>query len=131
MSASRPTVQALRGEIPCVDPATGAPLGTAPIMDQEAVDQTVRAGRLAQPPWAEDSFKARPAVLETVLETILARQAEICELAVRDSGKTMVDAALGEVWPVCEKLKYTIQNGARDLAPERRPSGFLTHKARQ
>ena len=129
MSASRPINQPLSGTIECLDPATGEALGTAPIMDQDAVNAVVARGRAEQPAWAEASFKVRRQVLRTVLDTILERQAEICELAVRDSGKTMVDAALGEVWPVCEKLKYTIQNGARDLEPEKRPSGFLTHKA--
>src|SRR5207248_457164 len=46
-----------------------------------------------------------------------------------DSGKTLVDAAMGEIFPVCEKLRYTIAHGERDLAPERRASGILVHKA--
>jgi len=47
---------------------------------------------------------------------------------VRDSGKTMVDAMMGELFPVCEKLRYTIAHGERDLGPEPRRSGLLMHK---
>ena len=44
MSASQPTIQPLTGTIPCVDPATGADLGTAPIMTPAAVDTAVVVG---------------------------------------------------------------------------------------
>lgn len=115
--------------IPCQDPATLAPLGEVPVMGADEVRRAVARGRLAQGAWARTSFAERVRVLQHVLDRVLADQERICELAVRDSGKTRVDAALGEVFPVCEKLKYTIENGERDLRPESRPSGFLAHKA--
>src|SRR5690606_5029708 len=71
----------------------------------------------------------RRAVMRTLLSLIVSRQDEICRLCVRDSGKTMVDAALGEVFPACEKIRYLLEHGERDLRPEARPSGFLKHKA--
>jgi acyl-CoA reductase-like NAD-dependent aldehyde dehydrogenase len=40
----------------------------------------------------------------------------------------MVDAALGEVFPVLEKLRYVIANGEKDLRPETRSSGILAQK---
>ncbi len=114
--------------IPCHDPATLEPLGTVPVMDDEAVRRAVERGRSVQASWGATSFAERRAVLEEVLAHIVSHQEEICRLCVRDSGKTMVDAALGEIFPVCEKLRYVIANGARDLAPESRGSGFLQHK---
>ena len=42
-----------------------------------------------------------------------------------DLGKTMVDAAMGEIFPVCEKLCYTIVHRERDLRPQGRASGLL------
>ena len=41
----------------------------------------------------------------------------------RDAGKTRENALLGEIWPICEKLRHTIATGERDLAPERVSSG--------
>ncbi len=114
--------------MPCVNPATGERMGEAPVMSADEVRRVVERARRAQPRWAATSFAERRAVLSDLLEVILARQEEISRLAVRDSGKTMVDAAMGEIFPVCEKLRYLVANGEKDLAPERRSSGFLLHK---
>ncbi|MFO0549279.1 MAG: aldehyde dehydrogenase family protein [Polyangiaceae bacterium] len=117
-----------RRTIPCHNPATLEPLGTVPAMDSAAVNRVVARAREVQPAWAATSFAERRAVMRDLLAAILDQQEEICRLAVRDSGKTMVDASLGEVWPVCEKIRYVIDNGEADLAPEKRRSGFLMHK---
>lgn len=114
--------------MPCKNPATGELMGDAPIMSKEAVKRAVERARRAQPLWGATTFAQRRAVLSDLLAVILDRQEEISRLAVRDSGKTMVDAAMGEIFPVCEKLRYVIENGEADLAPERRDPGFLMHK---
>lgn len=114
--------------VPCHDPATLEPLGSVTAMDEAAVRAVVRRARDVQPAWGKTSFAERRAVLRAFLDYIVQNQSKICELASRDSGKTMVDAALGEVFPVCEKIRYVLDNGERDLAPEPRGSGFLMHK---
>ncbi|MEZ4384872.1 MAG: aldehyde dehydrogenase family protein [Nannocystaceae bacterium] len=113
----------------CRDPATGEVYGEAPIMDQAAVDAAVERARAAQRAWGATSFAERRAVLRDLLDRILADQESISRAACRDSGKTPVDAAMGEIFPVCEKLRYTIRFGERDLSPSPRRSGFLLHKS--
>jgi len=113
----------------CVDPATGERLGQVPVMDRAAVVAAVQRGRAAQRAWAATSFAERRAVLKDILARVVAEQEAISRLAVRDSGKTMVDAAMGEIFPVCEKLRYTIAHGERDLRPQARASGLLPHKS--
>jgi acyl-CoA reductase-like NAD-dependent aldehyde dehydrogenase len=103
-------------------------LGQVAVMDEHAVKQAVQRGRTVQPQWAATSFAQRRKVLRALLAEIVARQDEICRLAIHDSGKTLVDAAMGEVFPVCEKLRYTIAHGENDLRPQRRSAGFLVHK---
>ncbi|MCA9522956.1 MAG: aldehyde dehydrogenase family protein [Myxococcales bacterium] len=110
------------------DPATLESLGSVSAMSEEEVRDRVRRGREAQHAWARTSFRERRQVLQAILDHIVAHQEEICRAAVRDSGKTMVDAALGEIFPVCEKIRYVIDHGEADLAPETRRSGFLAHK---
>ncbi len=117
-----------RSTIECRDPATGAALGRVSVHSPEEVRERIGRARLAQRQWAETSFRERRQVLRALLSRIVDEQEAICRAAVRDSGKTMVDASLGEVVPVCEKLRYTIRRGARDLRPERRASGLLAHK---
>lgn len=56
---------------------------------------------------------------------ILDNQEIIATAACLDSGKTKVDAALGEILVTVEKLKWTIQHGESALRPERRPTNFL------
>ena len=46
-------------------------------------------------------------------------------MACLDSGKTMVDAQLGEVLVTTEKLKWTIEHGEKALRPSRRPTNLL------
>lgn len=45
--------------------------------------------------------------------------------ACLDSGKTRVDAALGEILVTAEKLAWTIKHGEAALRPERRPTNLL------
>jgi acyl-CoA reductase-like NAD-dependent aldehyde dehydrogenase len=128
-TATRPTNKGIvANTIECLDPATGRKLGHVPVMERDEVVAAVERGRAAQNSWARTSFAQRRAVLREVLAHVVAHQEEICRLAVLDSGKTMVDAVMGEIFPVCEKLRYTIAHGEADLAPERRTPGFLIHK---
>jgi len=38
----------------------------------------------------------------------------------RDTGKTMVDASLGEIMTTCEKITWLLSEGERWLKPESR-----------
>lgn len=117
------------GTIACHDPATLESLGEVAALGRAEVIECVRRGRAAQVQWGQTSFAERRAVLRDLLDHILRHKEEICRLAARDSGKTLLDAAMGELFPVCEKLRYLIANGAEDLAPERRSPGIFLHKA--
>ena len=129
MDRSSPALAMSPDILECRDPATGERLGEAPILEQAEVEVVIQRARRAQPAWARTSFRQRRKVLQSLLLEIVSSQDEICRLAVHDSGKTMVDAALGEVFPVCESLRHTIEFGERDLAPQRRSSGLFGHKS--
>ena len=115
--------------ISCRNPATLERLGDVPIFSRQQVAERVERARRAQPAWAATSFAERRRVLEALLDYVVAHQEELCRLCARDSGKTVVDALLAEIFPVCEKLRYTLARGEKDLAPERRASGVFPHKA--
>jgi acyl-CoA reductase-like NAD-dependent aldehyde dehydrogenase len=124
-----PVRPSLPRTLECRNPATLERLGDVPIFDEAAVRERVARARAAQRTWAGTPFSERRRVLAALLDHIVDHQEEICRLASRDSGKTLVDAAMGEVFPVCEKIRYLLAHGERDLAPRRRPSGVLMHKA--
>jgi acyl-CoA reductase-like NAD-dependent aldehyde dehydrogenase len=114
--------------IPCTDPATLAPLGEIQVISPEEVRVRVERARRAQAIWGKTPFAERRRVLARLSDYLLDHADELCELIARDSGKTRENALLGEIWPICEKLRHTIATGERDLAPESVSSGLLLHK---
>ncbi len=123
--AGRPVDPSL---IECSDPATREALGTVAVDDPEDVRAAVARARLAQVAWRPTDFEARRRVLGRVADHIVDHMDELCELVVRDSGKTLENALMGEIWPVLEKLRWTISRGERYLRPETVSSGLLLHK---
>lgn len=60
-----------------------------------------------------------------MLQYVLDNQEDICRVACLDSGKTMVDAQLGEILVTVERLQWTIAHGEKALTPNRRPTNLL------
>lgn len=60
-----------------------------------------------------------------MLQHILDNQEEICRVACLDSGKTMIDATLGEILVTVEKLRWTLKHGEKALKPSSRPTNLL------
>lgn len=114
--------------IECSDPATGESLGRVPVDGPEGVRRAVEAARLAQPSWARASFAQRRRVLRRVLAHVLEHADELTEIVCRDAGKTRENAVMGEIWPVVEKLRWTLAKGEASLEPEPMPSGIFPHK---
>ena len=114
--------------IDCVDPASRKPLGQVRVDSPEAVAQALEKARAAQRAWGRASLATRRQLLQQLLEFILEHADEICNAVVADTGKTRENAMLGEIWPVCEKLRWTIRNGERHLRPEPVSSGLMLHK---
>ena len=123
--SSRPTTSRL---IPCVDPATGEALGEVPITTPDETRAAIARARQAQKAWATSDFETRRSVLRHIQRHVLTHADELCELIVRDSGKTWENAMLGEIWPVSEKIRWTLRHGEKHLRPERVPSGLFLHK---
>jgi acyl-CoA reductase-like NAD-dependent aldehyde dehydrogenase len=55
----------------------------------------------------------------------MENQADICRVACLDSGKTMIDATIGEILVTLEKLNWTILHGEKALKPSTRPTSLL------
>ena len=114
--------------IDCFDPASRRHLGEVEVDSREAVVEGVERARAAQRAWGRASLAMRRQLLQQLLEFILEHANEICNAVVSDSGKTRENAMLGEIWPVCEKLRWTIRNGEKHLRPEPVSSGLMLHK---
>jgi hypothetical protein len=140
--------------IQCVNPATLEFLGTVPVMSAGEVNAAVGRARAAQAAWATTSFDERRRVMWMLSRACLAYADDICRLSCMDSGKTSVEAMLGEVrpragavacvslhsrthartrlpqiMPTLEKIKWICAEGEAALARSDRSTSALTvHK---
>ncbi|RUP47288.1 Aldehyde/histidinol dehydrogenase [Jimgerdemannia flammicorona] len=109
----------------CYDPATGRHLASIPAPTPADVAEAYARVKRAQEKWAKTTFEERRRVLRSLLDFIVENQEDISRVAVRDSGKTMIDATLGEIITTCAKLRWTIDNGEQALADDYRAPGLL------
>ncbi|KAL7210595.1 hypothetical protein ACSBR1_032037 [Camellia fascicularis] len=116
-------------KVQCYEPATMKYLGYFPALKPDEVKEHVVQARKAQKIWAQSSFKQRRQFLRILLKYIIEHQELICEISSRDTGKTMVDASLGEIMTTCEKITWLLSEGERWLRPEYRSCGrSMLHK---
>ncbi|XP_040999834.1 aldehyde dehydrogenase 22A1 [Juglans microcarpa x Juglans regia] len=116
-------------KVQCYEPATMKYLGYFPALTSAEVEERVAHARKAQKIWAKSSFKQRRQFLRILLNYIIKHQQLICKVSSRDTGKTMVDASLGEIMTTCEKITWLLSEGERWLKPEYRSSGrSMLHK---
>ncbi|KAI8379113.1 Aldehyde/histidinol dehydrogenase [Radiomyces spectabilis] len=109
----------------CYDPATGYHLGNIRAPTPAQVQLAYERTKEAQVQWAKTSFEQRRAVLRSLLAFVLENQETICRVGCRDTGKTMIDASLGEVITTCAKLRWTIDHGENVLADDYRDPGLM------
>lgn len=107
--------------IQCHCPATGQYLGSFPSKTEADIDEMVSKAGKAQSTWGNSDFSRRLRVLASLHDYILKNQDLIARVACRDSGKTMLDASMGEILVTLEKIQWTIKHGQRALLPSRRP----------
>ncbi|KAI7830869.1 Aldehyde/histidinol dehydrogenase [Kickxella alabastrina] len=84
----------------------------APVTTPDELSDKLQRARSAQATWSLTTFEQRRQVLRTLNDFIISHQREICQVACRDSGKTMIDATLGE-------------NGEQALMDDKRDPGFM------
>ncbi len=86
-------------------------LGEAKVFSEAEVKHTIACAKAAQEDWAKTSFGERRRVMRVLLQLVLDNADRIAAVAARDSGKTNLDAMIGEVMTVCEKIRWLIACG--------------------
>ena len=97
-------VRRLSGEQDTVflwDPATNDYFGKTPAMTPADVTKIVVKARVAQTTWRSSSFGIRNRLMRTLQRYISENQETCARVAVRESGKTMLDALVGEALTMC------------------------------
>lgn len=108
-------------------PATGQFLGTFLCTSREEMDTKISKAGVAQKEWADSPFALRKQLLRTLNQFIIDNQEDIARVACRDSGKTKLDASMGEIMVTLEKISWIVSHGEKALRPSARagPSSLL------
>jgi len=107
-------------------PVNLEPTGELVCANTEDVAAAIARARAAQPAWAATSMQARAAIVQRALQLVLARQDEIIETVVAETGKARTDAMSMEVFSVADSLCYYAKNAEKFLRPrKRRVHGIL------
>ncbi|RXW21008.1 hypothetical protein EST38_g4856 [Candolleomyces aberdarensis] len=114
-----------RRYITSFDPATGLHLQTVLADDEELIETKIRQAAHAQRYWKTTNFTQRRRVMRSLLKWLVDNQELCARVACRDTGKTLIDAALGEILTTCSKLEWLINRGEGALQPEKRGSNLM------
>ena len=72
-----------------LDPATGTPVGEAPVHTLEDLEQAIAAAAAAQPAWAALGHDARSAALLKAADAVERSAEELAQLLSREQGKPL------------------------------------------
>jgi succinate-semialdehyde dehydrogenase/glutarate-semialdehyde dehydrogenase len=100
------------------NPATGEVLGEVREMAPAEIKQAVARARTAQREWARLSVRERADRVARFRDLIVKRAEELCELIVRETGKTRPEALSMEVMVIADLATYFIKRAPKILAPE-------------
>ncbi|KAI0639926.1 meiotic sister-chromatid recombination aldehyde dehydrogenase [Trametes polyzona] len=111
--------------ITAYDPATAYHLDTILADSPMDIERKILDAHQAQKKWAATSFDDRRRVMRSLKKWLVDNQETCAKVACRDTGKTMLDAALGEIITTCSKLDWLINHGERALSPESRHNNLI------
>ncbi|EGO21748.1 hypothetical protein SERLADRAFT_451764 [Serpula lacrymans var. lacrymans S7.9] len=114
-----------RDYITSFDPANSLHLGTFLADNKREIEAKINLAAQAQVEWRDTTFSRRRRVMRSLLKWLVDNQDVCARVACRDTGKTMIDAALGEILTTCSKLEWLINHGEKALRTETRSSNMI------
>ncbi|KAN0075408.1 Aldehyde/histidinol dehydrogenase [Tylopilus felleus] len=114
-----------RDYITCYDPANSLHIKTVIADNEREIQTKIQRAKQTQVSWAQTTFAERRRVMRSLLKWLVENQEACARVACRDTGKTLIDAALGEILTTCSKLEWLINHGERALRTETRYSNLL------
>ncbi|KIP11111.1 hypothetical protein PHLGIDRAFT_125015 [Phlebiopsis gigantea 11061_1 CR5-6] len=114
-----------RRYITCYDPATTWHLGTYVADNADDITHKIRLAAAAQESWRTSSFADRRKVVRSLKKWLVDNQETCAKVAARDTGKTLLDAALGEILTTASKMDWLVRNGEYYLKPESRGTNWM------
>lgn len=103
--------------IETIDPTTGKPLATYPVMDDAAIDSAVAEVDGAARTWGSSSVEERATLLVSIADSLLAQRDSLAELITSEMGKPLREAR-GEVDKSATTARWYAENLERLLEPQ-------------
>jgi len=94
------------------DPATGALLGTVPLMGAVETRRAIQAAAAAQPAWRAKTAGERARILRRWFELMLAHQEDLALLMTREQGKPLAESR-GEIAYAASFIEWFAEEGKR------------------
>ncbi|KAG8901217.1 hypothetical protein FRB99_005472 [Tulasnella sp. 403] len=111
--------------ITCYDPSNGLHITTVPADAEIDINIKIDAAKRASDEWKTSPFQARKRIIRSLLAWIVRERETIARICCRDTGKTMIDTALGEIMTTCSKIEWLLKHGEKALKPSSRGSNLL------
>ena len=120
------TTPGTRRRLGLANPATLEPIGEIEVADAQDARAAVERARKAQQDWSALPIAERSRFMIRGLEALLARQDEIIETVMRETGKPKTEALQMEVYAVCDAMNFYAKHAGKILKPQsRRLHGLL------
>ncbi|KZS93340.1 meiotic sister-chromatid recombination aldehyde dehydrogenase [Sistotremastrum niveocremeum HHB9708] len=118
-----------RKYITCYDPSTSLFLATLPADSAFEIGEKIGLAGRAQLSWRSSTFTERKRFVRSLMRWLVDNREVCARVTCRDTGKTLVDAALGEILTTCSKMEWILAHGEQVLRPEKRHSNLtLSYK---
>ncbi|KAG7086578.1 hypothetical protein E1B28_002524 [Marasmius oreades] len=118
-----------RRYITSFDPSNGLHIATTLADNAAEIRAKIEKAVEAQKEWKHTDWTQRRRVIRSLQKWLVENQELCARVACRDTGKTLIDAALGEILTTCSKMEWLMEHGERVLRPEKRSRNtILTYK---
>ncbi len=101
------------------NPATGAIVGSVPVLGASELQTLVARARAAQPGWAALAFEERARIMLRAQRWMLDNAERVLATVISETGKTYEDAQLTDLGYAVTALGFWAANARRYLADER------------
>ncbi|KAK1218368.1 Meiotic Sister-Chromatid recombination aldehyde dehydrogenase [Marasmius sp. AFHP31] len=114
-----------RRYITSFDPSNGLHIATTLADNASEIEAKIMKATEAQKEWKHTNWVQRRRVIRSLQKWLVENQELCARVACRDTGKTLIDAALGEILTTCSKMEWLMEHGERVLRPERRSRNMI------
>jgi len=113
------------GQYKIFNPATEEEAGCYDVMDRKAVNKAVKKARAAFMDWSKTDFQTRKNIMKRAIAVIANDPEKYAGVISSETGKTLHDALLADIYSALDLFKYYAKNAEKFLKPVKVSSGIL------